>query len=272
MSSDVNTSLQSDDEHITCEIPPDLERSRADVALEAVGSPPVQTQLTFPADGIYGFRADAHKFGIADAVSAIREIGQIWARRGHPRIGIGDLSLRGGGPTPAHDSHRTGIDIDIRPMRRGGEEMPVTFNDSAYSRERTQELCDLIYANGKLAVQFVLFNDRGVSGVRPAGGHHNHLHIRHLFPGEQDSLPVLSQGSSHPCVREAQRRLNYWIASAPGAGVAAIVVDGDFGNATRQAVMAFQRAHALADDGRVGEPTWAALPSAPVTAGGDMVG
>ena len=38
-----------------------------------------------------------------------------------------------------------------------------------------------------------------------------------------------------------------------------IVIDGDFGPRTEAAVRAFQRAHGLADDGRVGELTWAAL-------------
>ena len=63
--------------------------------------------------------------------------------------------------------------------------------------------------------------------------------------------PVLKKGADGPAVKRLQRALN--------AANHAIAVDGDFGNGTKRAVMAFQAAHGLAADGIVGPATWAAL-------------
>lgn len=58
--------------------------------------------------------------------------------------------------------------------------------------------------------------------------------------------PLLRQGAVGDHVRELQRALG-------------VTVDGQFGPATRAAVVAFQRRHSLLPDGIVGQMTWAAL-------------
>lgn len=65
------------------------------------------------------------------------------------------------------------------------------------------------------------------------------------FPGE------LLRGASGDAVRAVQAKL-----VVLGHD---IEVDGRFGNQTRQALIAMQRDHGLAADGRVGPRTWAAL-------------
>ncbi len=63
--------------------------------------------------------------------------------------------------------------------------------------------------------------------------------------------PVLKKGADGPAVKRLQKALN--------AANQAVAVDGDFGNGTKRAVMAFQAAHGLEADGIVGPATWAAL-------------
>lgn len=65
--------------------------------------------------------------------------------------------------------------------------------------------------------------------------------------------PVLSRGAKGADVERLQMLLN-----AKGA---ALVLDGDFGERTEKAVVAFQRSGKLLPDGRVGPYTWDALNS-----------
>ncbi len=70
-------------------------------------------------------------------------------------------------------------------------------------------------------------------------------------PPPPASGPVLKRGARGPDVHRLQERLR-----AHGAEIA---VDGEFGPATLQAVLAFQRSRELDPDGIVGPRTWAAL-------------
>ncbi|MBD2157900.1 peptidoglycan-binding protein [Leptolyngbya sp. FACHB-16] len=63
--------------------------------------------------------------------------------------------------------------------------------------------------------------------------------------------PILRQGDSGAAVIKLQQLLN-----AKGINIA---VDGDFGNATRTAVVQFQKQSGIATDGIVGPQTWQAL-------------
>lgn len=75
--------------------------------------------------------------------------------------------------------------------------------------------------------------------------------------GYSDSAqPVLQKGSKGSAVVTLQQKL---IAKGYSCGSAG--ADGDFGNGTYNAVIAFQRANGLAVDGIVGPATWAALNS-----------
>jgi hypothetical protein len=68
------------------------------------------------------------------------------------------------------------------------------------------------------------------------------------------SLPTLKKGSKGDTVKAAQMLLRGW-----GCDVGIWGVDGDFGNATEAAVLAFQRRHGLTADGIIGAQTWGCL-------------
>ena len=69
-----------------------------------------------------------------------------------------------------------------------------------------------------------------------------------------DSLPVIRYGDKNALVAAIQASLKYY-----GYSVGLCGIDGDFGNATKSAVVKFQRDHALTPDGEVGKDTYTQL-------------
>jgi murein endopeptidase len=217
----------------------------------------VETPLPTSGTGIYSYSQQKDQFGVAETIEALLAIGAAWqqAHPNGPAIGIGHISRKGGGKMPPHQTHRIGLDVDIRPMRKDGKRLPVTFQSAAYSRPLTRELVTRIRGNGVLLVRSILFNDPLVQGVKPFSGHDNHLHVTFDAPGS--GPPVLRRGATGPAVRELQTRLNLWLAAV---GKPPITVDGDFGPRTEAVVKAFQGGMGLVVDGIVGPVTWERLP------------
>jgi peptidoglycan hydrolase-like protein with peptidoglycan-binding domain len=157
-------------------------------------NPNVNALLPTSGPGFYSYYSDAynrgHQYGQPETIRAIQAIGAAWRRRypQGPKIGVGHISLRGGGDTPHHAGHENGLEVDFRPVRNDGRDASVTIADSAYSRALTQELVNIILANGVLKVDRILFNDSGVTPVRPASGHDNHLHV-YFLPLVRQPLP-----------------------------------------------------------------------------------
>jgi penicillin-insensitive murein endopeptidase/putative peptidoglycan binding protein len=136
------------------------------------------------------------QYGLVETIRAITTIAARWeiANPGGPRIGIGDISKKGGGPLSGHASHQKGVDVDIRLVRSDGKEGPVTCQDSFYSPRLTQKLINLIHANGILKVQYIFCNDRRLKGVSCWPNHHNHLHVRFYPPPVQAELETWLNG------------------------------------------------------------------------------
>jgi murein endopeptidase len=98
-----------------------------------------------------------------------------WGAIDHRKIGIGNISLANGVPFPPHRSHRSGMEVDIRPIRKDGKQLPVRFTDSLYDRNATQKLVELIWKTGM--VKRVFFNDLSIPRVQKMMGHDDHLHV-----------------------------------------------------------------------------------------------
>lgn len=152
--------------------------------------PAVNVELPLAGRGFYSYdrtsavNGQPHQFGRRETIDAIRAIGAAWARAhpNGPRIGVGHISLRGGGDTPSHAGHETGLEVDLRPVRGDGREAAVTIYDPSYSRALTQELVNAIRANGVLPVRRILFNDTAIPGVVEVPNHHHHLHVDFAEP------------------------------------------------------------------------------------------
>jgi len=149
--------------------------------LAASPFPAVNTLLPASGTGYYTYSTSrTRQWGRSETIDAILAIGEAWMRDhpDPPLIGVGNISLRGGGPMPPHTSHRQGVDVDFRPLRKDGKAAPISYKQGQYSRERTVELVKFIRGNGVLGVVTILFNDTSIPGVRPWKGHDNHLHVR----------------------------------------------------------------------------------------------
>lgn len=139
----------------------------------------VNTPLPSAGPGFYSYTTAAKRFGLSKTIQAVLAVGAAWqqANPGGPRLGIGNISLQGGGPFPPHSSHQKGVDVDIRPVRNDRKEEPVTYQSASYSRALTQQLVDIIRNNRVLSIRTILFNDPNVRGVSPYQGHDDHLHV-----------------------------------------------------------------------------------------------
>ena len=102
------------------------------------------------------------------------------AHPGAPRVGIGDLGRRHGGPFgPVHSTHQNGLDADIYYPRRDRQERPPTLV-SQIDRRLAQDLVDRFVAAGASVVY--VGPNTGFTGpadiVQVLWNHDNHLHVR----------------------------------------------------------------------------------------------
>lgn len=133
-----------------------------------------------PGDGVNQYGVPATSYVIGEAASR-------WTADGRTPFSVGDLSNAQVTPYEGHSEkgdHATkGTGMDVRPIRKDGKNLPVTYQDPAYDREATQALVDAFKATG--GVETIFFNDPEIKGVvpdrlPPSKGpiHHNHLHVR----------------------------------------------------------------------------------------------
>lgn len=127
--------------------------------------------------GYYSYSSFDKQYGTPATIKMLQEVAQsFYLNRPNLLIGIGDISFRNGAEMPPHQSHRTGRNIDIRPLRNDDAQRGVTIDDNnAYNREETRLLVESLLAHSN--VKRILFNDRQIRGVTFYKGHHNHLHV-----------------------------------------------------------------------------------------------
>ncbi len=175
------------------------------------GGGPSAVSVPLPASGagFYSYTEPSKRYGRRETITALQAIAADW-HRAHPngpRLGIGNISLQGGGPISGHTSHQQGLNVDVRPVRNDGVEIGVTWQDSRYSRTLTQALVNLIRANRVLGISSIHFNDPAVTGVKPLDDHDDHLHLSFVQPPASTApapptSPGWSGGSSGKAARE----------------------------------------------------------------------
>jgi len=98
-----------------------------------------------------------------------------WQAGDHRKFGIGNISLAGGGVFDPHDSHRDGLQVDVRPLRIDGNHVPVKYFQSGYDQAATKRLIGIFRSHPM--VKQVYFNDTVIPGVKPLVNHDNHFHV-----------------------------------------------------------------------------------------------
>jgi hypothetical protein len=132
---------------------------------------------------------DRDKWGTREMIQMIKDLGSVANAMG-VEIGVGDISLRIGGPFTNykdpnevdHGSHKSGKDVDIRPLRKDGKRVGVTCkNKGAYDGEITYKI---VKEGINIGFSLVLFNDpeiyKALKEVKYYRNHNNHLHMRIL--------------------------------------------------------------------------------------------
>lgn len=100
-----------------------------------------------------------------------------WQTMDCRQFGVGDISSAGGSAVDGHDSHRTGLDVDIRPLRKDGKHIGCVYQDKEYDRAGTEKLINLFRTLAP-APLLILFNDTKIMGVRLWPRHDDHFHMQ----------------------------------------------------------------------------------------------
>lgn len=139
-----------------------------------------------PMDSGYYVYGDLHKGPARGAyqyahplmMTAILRVALEWQAIDKRRIGVGDISLAGGVKTPDHGTHKTGLEVDVRPMRKDGVEDKVFWWDPEYDKAGTAKLIELFRTFAPVVE--VLFNGPDIPFVKkwPKHDHHFHLKLR----------------------------------------------------------------------------------------------
>ena len=132
----------------------------------------------FEGGGYYTYGTPNHgrsQYARPRMLTVIQFVATRWCQTDSRKFGIGNISLAEGVDHPDHKSHESGLEVDIRPLRKDGKEIGCTRFDAEYDREGTAKLIGLFYQHPMVAL--VAFNDRQIHRVRPVRGHDNHFHV-----------------------------------------------------------------------------------------------
>lgn len=144
---------------------------------------PIRTQLPLSGTGFVTHNPDdpagSNRYGTEAFVAALIAVGKAWADVSTTPVSFGDMSRKDGPEFPPHKGHKTGREVDIRPLRTDGKNLPVTHNSSLYDRAATRKFVKLFKQVQPGAKVF--FNDPVLIGeglTRQLPGHSDHLHIQ----------------------------------------------------------------------------------------------
>jgi hypothetical protein len=124
---------------------------------------------------LYSYENQDRQYGTPATLDVVATMGRAFLAAGL-QVGIGDISFMHGGRMPPHESHRRGVDVDLRLQRTDGAHVGVTIHDKEYSRDNTRKVVEVVLAQPSTTL--VLNNDSQIKGVRPWPGHDNHIHVR----------------------------------------------------------------------------------------------
>ncbi len=124
----------------------------------------------------YGTPANgAGQYAHPKLLSLIAMVEHRWQGIENRKIGIGNISLAGGGRFDPHEGHQSGLDVDVRLFRKDGREAPVSWTQPQYDQEATAKLIAMFFESG--IIEVIFFNDIGIPRVKPRSHHDNHFHV-----------------------------------------------------------------------------------------------
>jgi len=120
----------------------------------------------------------AAQYAHPDMMTLIMSVASRWQYADMRKFGIGNLSLAGGTKFPKHETHRSGLEVDVRAIRKDGKQSPCNRYHAQYDYDATKRLITLFIMSGR--VKNILFNDLHVPGVSYYTDHDDHFHVSAL--------------------------------------------------------------------------------------------
>jgi hypothetical protein len=126
---------------------------------------------------VYGTPSSgAAHFAHPTLLSLILVVEREWQMTDNRKFGVGNISVANGLPF-GHQSHKKGLEVDVRPLRKDGLPVPVYYTDLQYDRAATSRLIELFRTNSAGSIR-IFFNDTKILGVTPRQKHDNHFHFQ----------------------------------------------------------------------------------------------
>lgn len=152
-----------------------------------MAEPPIKDSRGFfrlpqnPEQGGYGYYTygtparGGGQFAHPRLLSLLNLVEHRWQGMDDRKIGIGNISLANGVKFDPHEGHQSGLDVDVRLIRKDGLENPAKWTDAQYDFEATARLINLFFESG--IVKVIYFNDLRIPRVKPRFRHDNHFHV-----------------------------------------------------------------------------------------------
>src|SRR5690606_29123333 len=104
----------------------------------------------------YTLKAEAYSWATPRTVALLREAIRAYARgRSVPKVHLGDISRRGGGPFPPHLSHQEGRDVDIAYVLHDRRTRFAVATAGTLDRKRTWALLSAVLDTRAVAFVFI---------------------------------------------------------------------------------------------------------------------
>lgn len=126
---------------------------------------------------VYGTPGDgAGQYSHPAMLSLLFFVEREWQAIDRRKLGIGNISLADGTAYSKHASHKNGLQVDVRALRRDGAQAGVTiYQRDLYDKEATARLIRIFRSHP--SIRCILFNDTEIPGVVPWEGHDDHFHV-----------------------------------------------------------------------------------------------
>lgn len=109
-------------------------------------------------------------------MSVIPLLSRQWQAMDKRKFGVGNISLAGGVRSEDHHTHRSGLEVDIRAIRKDGLQLPVSCYAAQYDHDATAALIALFF-NYPGSHKSILFNGPNIANVKKWAGHNDHFHL-----------------------------------------------------------------------------------------------
>lgn len=110
-------------------------------------------------------------------MTSILRVEREWQAIDKRKFGVGNISLANGPQFGKHATHKSGLEVDVRPLRKDGRHVPVYwYQKDEYDQAATAMLIEIFRAFSPVVL--VYFNDGDIPFVTHLTNHDHHFHVK----------------------------------------------------------------------------------------------